>query len=128
MSITMLDAKQRILTLMPPMPGWTVYHDMATGMSPPWIVIRIRETGRDLTEAVAVTNRMITVDVRVVSDTADGIDIACMQYQQALDGVHPQGMGALVPYTDSGIYSSDVLNTATSTPFLMRVLTWRCGE
>lgn len=123
-----LDAKGRVRRLLPAMDGWRVYEDVATGPAPPWIVVRFGQSGRDTSEAVAVTSRLFTLDVRVVAASADAVNVACERYQEALDGAHPAGMGALVPASDSGVYASELTDPATGAPYVMRVLSWRVGQ
>ena len=123
-----LDAKRRVMGLLPVMDGWAVFEDVATGAHPPWIVVRFGQIGRALSEAVAVTSRIYTLEVRVVGASADSVNVACDRYQEALDGRHPDGMGALVPDVDSGVYAAELTDPDTGFQYVMRVLSWRCGQ
>lgn len=122
------DVKTLVRDLLPGMPHWRVYEDMATGPRPPWIVWRVRETSRSLSEAEMVTGRLYELDVRVVAPFAADVDAACETIMDAFDGRHPAGMGALVPYKDSGVYPSELTDPATGGAYVMRVLTWRFGR
>ncbi|OXN01479.1 hypothetical protein [Bifidobacterium vansinderenii] len=121
-------ARQTILKHIPTLTGWTTYPDgIATGPHPPWIVISFRETTRDTTEALAVTTHHATLTIRVVGESETGVNIACEKLQNAIDGVSPEGMSALVPDVDSGTYPSELQQPHTSTPYIMRVLSWQTG-
>ena len=122
-----LEAKSRVMQLMPDMPGWPVHWNTATGPAPPWIVVRLLNAGIALNEAVNVTCRVWELDIRVVGADEDGVNIACERLQDAFDGRHPDGMAALVPYRDSGVYASELTDPRTGCAYVMRVLSWRGG-
>ncbi|PLS23786.1 hypothetical protein BLI708_00370 [Bifidobacterium imperatoris] len=122
------EAKDLIWALLPSMPHWRVYEDVATGPAPPWIVWRVRSTDRTVNEAVNVTSRLFELDIRVVAAYANDVDSACEAFMTALDGVHPRGMGALVPYSDSGVYASELTDPETGQAYVMRVISWRFGQ
>jgi hypothetical protein len=127
---TLTQAKHSILELLPELKGWHVYtNGIATAAKPPWVVVAVRETGRGYTESLHVGNHLVTLDIRVVGDTDDGVNIVCSKLQDELDGIRPAdpNIGALLPETDSGVYSSELLQPDSSTPYVMRVLTWRTG-
>ncbi|PLS25968.1 tail completion protein gp17 [Bifidobacterium parmae] len=121
------SVKTLVRGMLPDMPHWRVYEDVATGPSPPWIVWRVRETSRLLGEAVNVTGHVWELDVRVVAAFASDVDAACETIMDALDGRMPAGMGALVPDKDSGVYASELTSPDTGQAFVMRVVTWRFG-
>ncbi|WP_143248884.1 hypothetical protein [Bifidobacterium tissieri] len=124
-----MEAKQRVLALMPDMSGWTVYPDgVATGAHPPWIVVQFDEIDRGLSEAVRATGCLWRLTIRVVGETPDGVNVACARLHDRLDGRMPDRMGALIPYSDSSVYASELTNPSTSTAYVMRVLTWRVGQ
>lgn len=122
-------ARAAIIGLLPDLKGWKVYTDgIATGKKPPWIVVSLSENGREHTEGLAATNHLATLDVRVVSTSETSIGVICDKLTSALDGASPGcGVGSLVPDIDSGVYASELIDSDTSVPFLMRVLTWRTG-
>lgn len=126
--VTVTQAKRRILALMPPLDGWPVYEDMALADAPPWVVVSVTQTGRDVNEAVNVTGRLFTLTVRVVGGSVDGVDHVCDLLQDAFDGRRPESMSALVPWSDSGTYPSELTDPQTGRPHPMRVLAWRVGE
>ncbi|MBW3088827.1 hypothetical protein KIH77_08845 [Bifidobacterium sp. 82T24] len=123
-----LEARTAVLALLPEMHGWAVYEDgMADGAHPPWIVVSLRQTGRDLNEAVHATLRHAVLDIRVVGVNETSVNIACERLQDALDGAMPEGLSALVPDIDSGTYAAELQQPESSRPYVMRVLTWRTG-
>ena len=125
-----LDARSSVVTLLPDTPGWTVYADgVATGSSPPWIVVSFTETDRETVEGGATTNHVGRLDVRVVGPSETGIGIVCDRLIHELDHARPAsgGVAPLVPFTDSGVYASDLMVPDSNVPFLMRVLQWRTG-
>ena len=122
------DARASVIALLPELTGWKVYADgIATGQSPPWIVVSFSETGRDHAEALNTTNHRGVLDIRVVGTSELGIGIVCDKLTTALDGAKPEKVASLIPDIDSGVYASDLMQPDSSTPFLMRVLTWRTG-
>lgn len=123
------QARAAVIALLPELKGWTVYTDgIATGAHPPWVVVSLSENGREHTERLATTNHLATLDIRVVGSSELGIGIVCDKLTAALDGASPgNGVASLLPDKDSGVYASDLVATGTSTPYLMRVLTWRTG-
>ncbi|RSX56772.1 hypothetical protein [Bifidobacterium samirii] len=122
------EAARRVMALKPALDGWRVYEHTAHGGAPPWIVLGVDQTGCDVNEAVNVTSRRFTLTARIVGHDAQGVNIVCDRLQDAFDGRHPDGMGALVPYSDSGVYASELTDPETSQQYPMRVLTWRFGE
>lgn len=126
--VSALEAKRRVNAIRPALDGWAVYDDVATAPAPPWIVMSVTQAGRDVSEALAVTSRLYTLTVRVVGVGADGVNIACERCLEAFDGHRPEGMGALVPYSDSGVYESELTNPETGRAYPMRVISWRFGE
>ena len=126
--VNALEAKRRVAALRPSLDGWNVYDDVAAAPAPPWIVMSVTQIGRDVNEAVDVTSRLYTLTARVVGVGADGVNVACERCMEAFDGRHPEGMGALVPYSDSGVYDSGLTNPQTGRDYPMRVLAWRFGE
>ena len=123
-----LEARTATLSLLPDMPGWTVYGDgVADGAHPPWIVVSFTETGRDHTESLAATTHHGRLAVRVVGEGETGVNIACERLQSALDGGMPEGMSALVPDLDSGAYPAELQQPGSSRPYVIRVLTWHTG-
>ena len=122
------NARAAVIGLLPELKGWKVYTDgIATGAKPPWIVVSMSEDGRQVSEGGHTTNHLGKLDIRVVSLSELGIGIVCDRLTAALDGAHADGVSALIPDVDSGVYASELVDTDTSTPYLMRVLTWRIG-
>lgn len=121
------EATSVVRALVPELPGWDVYEDVATGQSPPWVVVRVTETGRDGAEDLHTVSHDGMLDIRIVARTGKAISIVADRLQAALDGAVP-GDGRtsrLLPDQDSGTYASELTVTDSSTPYLMRVLTWR---
>lgn len=123
------QVKRVVRDIIPPLPGWTVYDDVATGKSPPWVVVRVSETGRESAEDLHTTASMGMLDIRIVARTSEAIDIIADRLKPALDGAAPSDrrVGRLVPDVDSGVYAAELTDPDTSRPWLMRVLTWRFG-
>lgn len=125
------QARTGIISLLPDLPGWNqVYTDgIATGKSPPWIVVSLSEKGREGSEGGSTNVHHGVLDIRVVSPSELSIGIVCDKLTTALDHASPNiyGVASLIPDTDSGVYASELTNTDTGTPFMMRVLTWRTG-
>lgn len=121
------EATSAVRALVPELPGWDVYEDVATGQSPPWVVVRVTETGRDGAEDLHTVAHDGMLDIRIVARTGKAISIVADRLQAALDGaVSGDGrISRLLPDQDSGTYASELTVTDTSTPYLMRVLTWR---
>lgn len=121
------EATSAVRALVPELPGWDVYEDVATGQSPPWVVVRVTETGRDGAEDLHTVSHGGMLDIRIVARTGKAISIVADRLQAALDGAVPDDgrISRLLPDQDSGTYASELTVTDTSTPYLMRVLTWR---
>lgn len=121
------ESTSAVRALVPELPGWDVYEDVATGQSPPWVVVRVTETGRDGAEDLHTVSHDGMLDIRIVARTGKSISIVADRLQSALDGAVPGdgGTSRLLPDQDSGTYASELTVTDTSTPYLMRVLTWR---
>lgn len=122
-----VEVRKAVVALVPAMPGWKVYEDVATGQSPPWIVVRVSETGRSGAEDLHAVSHDGVLDIRVVGRKGDGISIAMDRLKDSLDGATPadRRISRLIPDQDSGLYAAELTDTKTSAPFLMRVLTWR---
>ena len=122
-----VEVRKAVMALVPAMPGWKVYEDVATGQSPPWIVVRVSETGRSGAEDLHAVSHDGVLDIRVVGRQGDGISIAMDRLKDSLDGAIPvdRRISRLIPDQDSGLYAAELIDTATSAPYLMRVLTWR---
>ncbi len=74
--LTHIEARRRILAMVPACKGWKRYEDVAQpGKAPPWIVLKFIENQRLTTESLAVTTKLATLEIRVVGDTADGIGV-----------------------------------------------------
>ena len=101
-----VEVRKAVMALVPDMPGWKVYEDVATGQSPPWIVVRVSETGRSGAEDLHAVSHDGVLDIRVVGREGDGISIAMDRLKDSL-------------------YAAELTDPKTSVPFLMRVLTWR---
>ena len=121
------EAARAVRDLVPALPGWDVYEDVATGQSPPWVVVRVTETGRDGAEDLHTVAHDGMLDIRIVARTGESISIVADRLQSALDGAVPDDgrISRMLPDQDSGTYASELTVTDTSTPYLMRVLTWR---
>ena len=121
------EATSAVRALVPELPGWDVYEDVATGQSPPWVVVRVTETGRDGAEDLHTVSHDGMLDIRIVARTGKSISIVADRLQASLDGAVPDDrrISRLLPDQDSGTYASELTVTDTSTPYLMRVLTWR---
>ena len=121
------EATSAVRALVPELPGWDVYEDVATGQSPPWVVVRVTETGRDGAEDLHTVSHDGMLDIRIVARTGKAISIVADRLQSALDGAVPddERISRLLPDQDSGTYASELTVTDTPTPYLMRVLTWR---
>ena len=126
-ALTHMQARRRILNMVPNCKGWARYEDVAqSGHDPPWIVLKFIENQRLVTESLAVTTKLATLEIRVVGDTADGIGVICDKMCDALHGAWPgRPFGRISLDVDSGVYSSELVSTVTSMPFLMRVLRFR---
>jgi hypothetical protein len=124
-----LDARNAILGLLPDLNGWQVYKDgIANGSKPPWVVVSLSEKWRDGSEAGSTSSHRATLSIRVVSTSESSIGGACDRLMHALDGAQPgSGIAGLLADADSGVYASELVNPDTSTPYLMRVLSWRTG-
>ena len=125
-----LDARSAVVALLPALSGWTVYEDgVATGSSPPWIVVSFSETDRETSEGGSTSNHVGRLDIRVVGPSERGIGVVCDRLMQSLDHARPPsgGVAPLIPLTDSGTYASDLMVPDSNVPFLMRVLRWRTG-
>lgn len=125
--LTHIEARRRILAMVPACKGWKRYEDVAQpGKAPPWIVLKFIENQRLTTESLAVTTKLATLEIRVVGDTADGIGVICDKMCDALQGAWPgRPFGRISLDVDSGVYPSELVSTVTSLPFLMRVLRFR---
>ena len=89
-AITHMEARRRVLAMVPNCKGWARYEDVAqSGKDPPWIVIKFIENQRLVTESLAVTTKLATLEIRVVGDTADGIGVICDKMCDALQGAWP---------------------------------------
>ena len=121
------EATSAVRALVPELPGWDVYEDVSTGQSPPWVVVRVTETGRDGAEDLHTVSHDGMLDIRIVARTGKAISIVADRLQAALDGAVPDDgrISRLLPDQDSGTYASELTVTDTSPPYLMRVLTWR---
>lgn len=126
-SLTHIEARRRILNMVPATPGWRRFEDVAQSSAhPPWIVLKFVQDGQLDTEALAVTTRLATLEIRVVGDTADGIGVICDKMCDALQGAWPgRPFGRISLDVDSGVYPSELVSTVTNLPFLMRVLRFR---
>lgn len=126
-AITHMEARRRVLAMVPNCPGWTRYEDVAqSGHDPPWIVLKFVQDELLVTEALAVTTKLATLEIRVVGDTADGIGVICDKMCDALQGAWPgPPFGRIRLDVDSGVYASELVSTKTNLPFLMRVLRFR---
>jgi hypothetical protein len=124
-----MQARVAIVALIPEFQGWDVFLDgIATGKHPPWIVVSLSENGRDHSEGLATNSHRATLDIRVVSTSETSIGVVCDKLASALDGARPNTqIAVLTPNSDSGVYASDLVDTDTSTPYPMRVMTWRTG-
>lgn len=122
-----VEVRKAVRALVPAMPGWRVYEDVATGQSPPWVVVRVSETGRNRAEDLHAVSHDGVLDIRIVGLEGDGISIAMDRLKDSLDGAIPvdRRISRLIPDQDSGLYAAELTDTATSVPYLMRVLTWR---
>lgn len=127
--VAYVDARDRVLALVPKLPGWRTYLGVpAQGASPPWVVVSFSETRRDSTESLCTCSHMGRLDIRVVGENDESIGIVCDRLQSALDGAYPgNGLGCLVPDRDSGVYQAELVSPMTGSPFSMRVLTWTVG-
>ena len=126
-AITHMEARRRVLAMVPNCKGWARYEDVAqSGKDPPWIVIKFIENQRLVTESLAVTTKLATLEIRVVGDTADCIGVICDKMCDALQGAGPgRPFGRIRRDVDSGVYASELVSTTTNLPFLMRVLRFR---
>lgn len=126
-AITHMEARRRVLARVPACKGWARYEDVAqSGKDPPWIVIKFIENQRLVTESLAVTTKLATLEIRVVGDTADGIGVICDKMCDALQGARlGRPFGRISLDVDSGVYPSELVSTVTNLPFLMRVLRFR---
>lgn len=123
-----LQARKSVISLLPTLQGWDVYTDgIATGASPPWVVVSLSEVNRESAENMRTTNHLGKLTIRVVGMSESGISAVCDKLMSALDGIKPDDAATLCPDHDSGVYASELINPKTSTPFLMRVLSWRTG-
>jgi hypothetical protein len=123
------QARAAVIALIPEFPGWDVFLDgIATGEHPPWIVVSLSENGRDHSEGLSTNSHRAVLDIRVVSTSETSIGGVCDKLTSSLDGARAnQEVSPLSPDKDSGVYASDLMVADTSTPYLMRVLTWRTG-
>lgn len=126
-AITHMEARRRVLARVPACKGWARYEDVAqSGKDPPWIVLKFIENQRLTTEALTVTTKLATLEIRVVGDTADGIGVICDKMCDALQGARlGRPFGRISLDVDSGVYPSELVSTVTNLPFLMRVLRFR---
>lgn len=126
-AITHMEARRRVLAMVPNCKGWARYEDVAqSGKNPPWIVIKFIENQRLVTESLAVTTKLATLEIRVVGDTADGIGVICDKICDALQEAWPgPPFGRIRLDIDSGVYASELVSTITNLPYLMRVLRFR---
>lgn len=125
--ITHMQARHRILAMVPACPGWKQYEDVAqSGKDPPWIIVKFVQNDRLTAESLSTTTRLAVLELRVVGDTADGIGVICDKLITTLDGAYPgRPFGRIVLDVDSGVYPSELVSTVTNLPFLMRVLRFR---
>ncbi len=126
-AITHMEARRRILNMVPDCKGWARYEDVAqSGHDPPWIVLKFVQDELLVTEALAVTTKLAMLEIRVVGDTADGIGVICDRMCDALQGAWPgRPFGRIRLDVDSGVYASELVSTTTNLPYLMRVLRFR---
>lgn len=120
---------QSVRSLVPRLPDWQVYQDVATGEKPPWVVVKVSETGRDGAEDLHTLSHEGVLDIRMVARTGQAISIVADKLKNTLDGATPMDgrISRLVPDTDSGLYASELTDSGSRAPYLMRVLTWRFG-
>ena len=121
--------RDKVFALLPSLKGWVVYRDgIATGKTPPWVVVSFTETSRAFSEArLQAMSHEGSLTIRVVGASEAGVNICCDNLTAALDGAKPDdpSISKLLADTDSGVYPSDLVTPETSMPFVMRVLKWR---
>ncbi len=110
--LTHIEARRRIIAMVPACKGWKRYEVVAQpGKAPPWIVLKFIENQRLTTESLAVTTKIAKLEIRVVGETAVGIGVICDKMCDALQGAWPgRPFGRISLDVDSGVYPSELVD------------------